>query len=286
MSTPAAKRRRLDAAHQILSKPFRSPFKTPNKTLIKGSSPDLKVTPSLAKVETSLTSKNTNPSISRKHLNSYSTTSRPIGTPSRGLRSRKNYQSPVAAAVLEDQSIVSLLRIQRELEKRLREVTNELETAEQAKKIETNSRSKNPDGEIDEELRDLIFKWTMASRQAAEELFSKVRDRVNRMGGPRVWKEMERKRLENFNSWDQEEEIHHNENDPDDSKDTEKRDIYAEYSIDPETENEKSQKTSGFGDTGELPGEEDDFTMAMMLRTMNIDLDIIGYDRYQHQWVD
>ena len=29
-----------------------------------------------------------------------------------------------------------------------------------------------------------------------------------------------------------------------------------------------------------------EFTMAMMLRTLNVDLDIIGYDREQQRWID
>ena len=56
----------------------------------------------------------------------------------------------------------------------------ELDAAEQARKIETESRKKDPEGEIDGELVELIEKWKGASRQAAEELFGKVRDRVNR----------------------------------------------------------------------------------------------------------
>ncbi len=56
----------------------------------------------------------------------------------------------------------------------------ELDTAEQARKIEAESAKKDPDVEIDGELLQLIEKWKAASRQAAEELFGKVRDRVNR----------------------------------------------------------------------------------------------------------
>lgn len=56
----------------------------------------------------------------------------------------------------------------------------ELDAAEQARKIETESRKKDPEGEIDGELVELIEKWKGASRQAAEELFGKVRDRVNK----------------------------------------------------------------------------------------------------------
>jgi hypothetical protein len=87
----------------------------------------------------------------------------------------------VSAAILNaDPDIALLLKTQRELEKQLREVKEELETAEQARKIERESRKKDPDGEVDWELVVLIEKWKGASRLAAEELFGKVRDRVNR----------------------------------------------------------------------------------------------------------
>lgn len=62
----------------------------------------------------------------------------------------------------------------------MRELKEELETAEQARKIERESKKKNPDGEIDGELVELIQKWTSASRLAAEEMFGNVRDRVNK----------------------------------------------------------------------------------------------------------
>ncbi len=73
-----------------------------------------------------------------------------------------------------------LLKTQRELERQLREVKEELEAAEQAEKIERESG----EGAVDGELVDLIEKWRGASRMAAEELFGKVRDRVNRFVTP------------------------------------------------------------------------------------------------------
>jgi Swi5-dependent recombination DNA repair protein 1 len=106
---------------------------------------------------------------------------------------------------------------------------------------------------------ELIEKWKGASRQAAEELFGKVRDRVNRMGGPRAWKAMQKKQAEFQNKWNEEDNNIGDDDDDEDTemKDVEKRDLYAEYGIDPETENEKSQRTKGLGDTGEMPGQED-----------------------------
>ncbi|PVH74343.1 hypothetical protein DL98DRAFT_658825 [Cadophora sp. DSE1049] len=282
MSTPAAKRRRIDVASQTLSKPFRSPFKTPFKSPVKDGQAHDTTTSIPAPTSTPLASKTTNSLLS----NPAKTPSLPAPSSSnRGPRTKKTFSSPVAAAALNaDPDIASMLKAQRELEKQLREVKEELDTVEQARKIEADSQKRDPDGDIDGELVKLIEKWKGASRLAAEELFGKVRDRVNRMGGPRAWKEMQKKQQENRNSWDQEEQ-NNNDSDDEENKDVEKRDIYAEYGIDPETENEKSQREKGVGDTGELPGQEDEFTMAMMLRTLNVDLDIIGYDREQQRWV-
>jgi hypothetical protein len=103
-----------------------------------------------------------------------------IVTP-RQRTTEKSFTSPIAgAAINADPDVAPLLRQQRELEKQLRELKEELDTAQQAKKIEDSSRKKIPDGDIDAELVELTTKWKAASRQAAEELFGQVRDRVNR----------------------------------------------------------------------------------------------------------
>ncbi|KAH6681376.1 hypothetical protein B0J14DRAFT_694924 [Halenospora varia] len=298
MSTPLTKKRRINTASQTLSKPFRSPFKTPFKSPLKGTQP-----PNNTLVTGTPISRLANPTIlAEKNVNTPKL--RPgnaSSTPVRPLKTKRTFNSPVAAAALNnDPEIAVLLKVQRELEKELRSVKEEVDVAEQAWKIEGESRRKwerdvesgirdgEWDGEVDGELVVLCEKWKGASRLAAEELFGRVRDRVNRMGGPRAWKEMQKKQQEFQNEWQQDEQGNNNDSDDEDNerKDVEKRDLYAEYDIDPETENEKSQRAKGVGDTGERLGEEDEFTMAMMLRTLNVDLDIIGYDREQQRWVD
>jgi Swi5-dependent recombination DNA repair protein 1 len=79
------------------------------------------------------------------------------------------------------------------------------------------------------------------------------------MGGPRAWKEMHKRQQKFQNSWDQEDPTNNYDDDAEGAEveNVEKRDLYAEYDIDPETENEKSQRSKGLGDTGELPGQED-----------------------------
>jgi Swi5-dependent recombination DNA repair protein 1 len=94
---------------------------------------------------------------------------------------KKSLSSPVQTAALNaDPNIAPLLKAQRELEKELREMKEQLETTEQARKIERDSERKDSGGEVDAELVELISRWRGASRMAAEELFGKVRDRVNR----------------------------------------------------------------------------------------------------------
>jgi len=86
-----------------------------------------------------------------------------------------------------------------------------------------------------------------------------------RMGGPRAWKEMQKKQEEFQTTWDQQDEQMNtgNGNDSDDdeaeaeAREAAKKDLYAQYDVDEETENEKSQRPKGLGDTGERPGEED-----------------------------
>jgi hypothetical protein len=171
MSTPAVKRRRIDVATSTLSKPFRSPLKSPLKA--QDSTSDGTTLPSSpAPLETSafIPSEKT-PSIDS-----------PIVTPRRILGNKNTLSPPLSTTVKlnTDPEIAQMLRTQRDLEKQLRDVKEQLETAKQAAKIERESRKTNAEGEIDGELEVLIEKWMGASRQAAEELFGKVRDRVNR----------------------------------------------------------------------------------------------------------
>lgn len=173
MSTPAAKRRRIDAASTTLSKPFRSPFKTPFKSPLKTQPSDS--TQALTTLPHSIAI------LSEKTPNFSSLPPSSTISPARGTRAKKTFSSPIATAVLNsDPDIAPLLRTQRELERQLRELNEELEAAEQARKIERESKIRDPTGDIDSELVELIEKWRGASRQAAEELFGKVRDRVNR----------------------------------------------------------------------------------------------------------
>ncbi|EPE30822.1 hypothetical protein GLAREA_03789 [Glarea lozoyensis ATCC 20868] len=274
MSTPAAKRRRMNDASKTLSKPFRSPFKTPFKSPSKAVDSEINQASSTGKL----------PVLGEKTPNLLANPATP------GARTKKTFTSPLQTARINaDPTIAPLLRTQRELEKELRQLKEDLDTAEQARKIEAGKRG--DDGEVDAELRVLVAKWKSASRMAAEEMFGRVRDRVNRMGGPRAWKEIQKKQADSRSQWEAEQNEPVGEDDDSDEdpaareeRKTRKRELADQYDIEVETVSERSQRN--VIDDGAKNGDEDEFTMAMMLRTLNVELHVIGFDRDEERWVD
>lgn len=148
-----------------------------------------------------------------------------------------------------------------------------LETSTQALKIESSSRTL--------ELEALIQKWKIASRAAAEEVFAKARDRVNKMGGVGVMREREREGRGGSWGWEGE------------GEGEGKRDEEGER----EGDGEDGAGFGGEGDRGDEreeggKGEEEDgggeegYTMDMMLKALGIELGVIGYDKGLQKWVD
>ena len=173
MSTPAAKRRRLDAA-STLSKPFKSPFKTPLKSSNESGETDLD-----AGSQTKDSPKDAIASIT-------TAPQRPISTP-------HSKSSPLPLSLRSDSDILALQRQHSALLSTLTTLRADLDTHTQALKIETSGK--------DIEIERLVGVWKTASRLAAEELFGGVRDRVNRMGGVGAWKERERNKNTGFGGW-------------------------------------------------------------------------------------
>lgn len=166
MYTPSAKRQRLHAAS--LSKPFRSP-------MIGSSSSQAEA----KQGETPTHEQPTGETLSKQSESHQVTSS--LTTPVSQKRPKPATNSPANTAALNsDPDIAPLIRSQRQLEQQLRELKDQLDEARQARKIESDSKKKDPNGEVDWELKALKQKWKVASRLAAEELFTGVRDRVNR----------------------------------------------------------------------------------------------------------
>ena len=131
----------------------------------------------------------------------------------------------------------------------------ELDKVMQALRIEASPR--------DKELEKLIQQWRVASQQAAEEVYADARDRVNGMGGLRAWQEEQKQRTERNWGWDEGRPGSQEENDEGDEREP----MEAEMKT-PEDD------------------ESENFTMDMMLRSLNIELDVICYDKECHRWMD
>ena len=124
-----------------------------------------------------------------------------------------------------DPDIAAAQKEQRALEQRLRSVRTDVDVLEQALRItrqrrrqqqqqqqqqQQSNHPENQDGTPaattmtgDERLESLIAKWRAASRQAAEEVYTGARERVDRMGGVAAWREREREKAEHrqSNNW-------------------------------------------------------------------------------------
>ncbi|KFZ14445.1 hypothetical protein V502_06043 [Pseudogymnoascus sp. VKM F-4520 (FW-2644)] len=186
MSAQDAKRRRADSTAAALSKPFRSPFRT---TAVK-SNRDSQEQPS---------------DLGRTQLEQRASPLKVSHVP----RARnpppfpyKRQQGVNISSTPSDNSdsqleIASLVKAQRQLKNKLHSLKEELHLCEQAHKIEHDPLETGPDGkEVDGELLRLTERWKSASRQAAEELFGSAKDKINRMGGPQAWKEMQERQQE------------------------------------------------------------------------------------------
>lgn len=203
------KRRRVEGAASTLSKPFKSPLRKPvrgtvgkekafNNSSIKteaaGQEPqdaDGKDAQEHLIPRTSISSK----------LTSLTSSSPASPVPSLQNRKRKpgtNQITPSKKNILADPVISALQKEERALQSRLSALRSELDTVQQALRIESSSK--------DAELEALILKWKTVSQEAAEEVFEGARERVSRMGGMKAWRERmqsdsARREQEEMNLW-------------------------------------------------------------------------------------
>ncbi|KAK3382884.1 hypothetical protein B0T24DRAFT_661490 [Lasiosphaeria ovina] len=205
-----------------------------------------------------------------------------------------------------DDLLERMRRAERETGAHVRQLQQELEVVRQAKRIEQQSEQSRrlrrqppltaaPAGDggssiIDAELRELVGKWKLASRQAAEELFELIKGRVAGMGGGKAWRETRRQQQQGFFAG-------FDDGDGYGSSATRRdheRDCKEECGCDDDDDGRREAALRGHadeeGDGGggkeESEGEESDFTMLMMLKSLNIDPNALGYDAAEDKWRD
>ena len=203
------KRRRIDQAASSLGKPFRSPLRADansTSSTTKSQAPSSNTTASSKQACTDLSDhvaavspassppRKINPVLIAP--SSQSSPAKPLGPP-RGLdaSSRTSTRSTLFASIGADAAksseYIAGQKQHTRLLGELAELKKSLDLTQQALKIESSNQ--------DEELEALITKWCGIARDAAEEMFSVSKDKVNRMGGLTVWKERAQKRQQ---AWD------------------------------------------------------------------------------------
>ena len=253
--TKPSKRRRLGNATHTLSQPFRSPFKTPLKSRI---NPETHVCATISSP----------PKDDAK-------TKAPLSPPSSPQTTTTITRLPPPQARIPPSSeFLNLQKQHTRLLNQLSAARSHLETSNQALKIESSNR--------DIELEALIVKWRAASRAAAEEVFGGARDKVNKMGGVGAMRHRERQSKEKAWGWDDEQK---RDEEADDDDESGRVDSHG-FKIGEKEGEEQDEREEG-AEKVEAYGEDDEgYTMDMMLRTLNIDLDIIGYDKALQKWID
>ncbi|GIK04750.1 hypothetical protein Aspvir_008845 [Aspergillus viridinutans] len=199
------KRRRIESAAASLSKPFKSPLRKPVQGTV-----DKEKASNNSSINTEAegqerqygdgkhAQEHLTPSTSISSKPTSLTSSSPASpVPSLQNRKRKpttNQMTLSKKSILADPVISELQKEQRALQSRLSALRSELDTVQQALRIESSTK--------DAELEALILKWKTVSQEAAEEVFEGARERVSRMGGMKAWRE---RMQSNSARWEQEE---------------------------------------------------------------------------------
>lgn len=190
----SGKRRRVQNASSVLSKPFKSPLRRPAQGAeYKNEAPRIKEG---VKAEQD-SSRDLHIAVDEKGNTDTPTST--ASTPSTinaasQTRKRKLAATPTKAQLQPDPVIADLQSQQKALQVRVATLRSELDTAQQARRIESSNR--------DVELERLIAKWRSVSQSAAEEVFEGAQERFSRMGGMKAWKERTKSQNER---WQQEE---------------------------------------------------------------------------------
>ncbi|KAK2768334.1 hypothetical protein FQN54_000188 [Arachnomyces sp. PD_36] len=307
----SVKRRRLDAAASTLSKPFKSPLRariektddaeaqqpTAGYITKETSKPDITDDKENIQTQPQTPPKpaTTRPTPYSSAVSKPFTHQSPTLTPSKASTPvfKQTRTSPLSSSSSSDPHLSSLISQHSSLLTRLSSLRTELDTTRQALKIEESGR--------DAELEELITKWKAAGRMAAEELYSGARERVNRMGGVGVWRERveegnrrrqewdrggfdgEEKNPEGGENGEEDGEREREDEEGDGGKDEEDVILFRSFDL-PALLDSREFVPSWWRCANMDRGQS--FTMDMMLKSLNIELGVIGFDKVNQRWVD
>ncbi|KAI7082165.1 hypothetical protein KC356_g8584 [Hortaea werneckii] len=317
MSSPlSVKRRKFNDANTTLKKPFVSPLRNAHaqRPPVKedhrpGNAP---YTPSTLAHTVSAADRNT-------ILKDDSTVSDPTPTtpaPLKKSQSLHKRSSFTASSRRADPAELAVQKALTSLELQIRSLRTDIDALKQSEQISTSN--------TDAELEQLTDKWRLASQQASEELFGHVKERVCRMGGVAAWRESEKQKFERSHGMgafapepeesddadcefdSQGEELPEKEQEfRKAEKRRNKQEALDAADLPSAMEQQMGSSEGGKKMVWQEDVKDDDvsvhdvafttmenlmlmrsqsFTMDMMLRSLNIELDVIGYDKSAQRW--
>ncbi|GAB1743650.1 hypothetical protein NU219Hw_g576t1 [Hortaea werneckii] len=297
MSSPlSVKRRKFNDANKTLKKPFVSPLRnahTQRPPLKEDRKPgNAPYTPSTLAHTVKTADGNGSPK-----TNSAVASLNP-STPASLTKSQSLHKRPgfTTSSRRTDPTELAAQKALTSLELQIRSLRTDIDALNQSNQISTSN--------TDAELEQLTEKWRLASQQASEELFGHVKERVCRMGGVAAWRESEKQKFERSHGMgafapepeesddadcefdSQGEELPEKEQE---FRKAEKRRVKQE-ALDAADLPSATEQQMGWPEGGkkmvwqEEVKDDDSFTMDMMLRSLNIELDVIGYDKSAQRW--
>ena len=314
MASPLmAKRRRLNNASNTLTRPFVSPLKSADAanassttTPTKNRRSDVPANSKTPYVPSTL-AHTINAATSRIPYKPQSN-SASAHTPNRATSVRRPaYATPFAKRL--DPAEQALQKDITAIELQIKAVRNDIDLLNQAAKYSSDA--------TDHDLEELAMKWKLASQSAAEEIFGTVKERVNRMGGVQAWRDSEKQKYERssgMGEYAEPEKVDdadcefdsQGEELPEDEQEyrkAEKRRVRREAEEAADVDEPVAEEATGPAPVWQQGGGDDDvssllstghliktnkiqsFTVDMMLRSLNIELDVIGYDKNGQRWI-
>lgn len=169
---------------------------------------------------------------------------------------------------IESTNVINVQREYASLGQQLRKLRQDLDAVQQASKLHSSNQ--------EEKLNNAIKQWRGIARDAADDAFIVASQRVNNMGGLQAWK----KHSQDRNDWFDNE----NSGDHPSSDDV---DAFEQYQTEEQRKDEdqgEDEEVSHISRLSNLTVLQQSFNMPLMLRQLNIDPDLLGFDENSERW--
>ncbi|KAL8852803.1 MAG: hypothetical protein Q9221_002312 [Calogaya cf. arnoldii] len=253
--SPPKKRRKVETTNP-LNKPFKSPFRTP-----------LKPTPP-SDSDAQLPASSFSTGRATVQQSSPISTASTFSTAQRSTHPLASFH-PSASPTKSGSQLDKLQKHHTNLLNTLSSLRARLETTTQALEIEASSE--------DAELEGLIQRWRLTSREAAEEVFVGMKEKVDGMGGWKKWRSTQAAGARGWND-DQDEKKGSAEDDDVDREEEGQEEKGERKRMERDVKKQAEKEEEHEEDKG--------FTMETMLKSLDIPLGVIGYDKVQQRWND